>query len=364
MRPLRILMTVDAVGGVWRYAVTVGRALKDAGHLVVLAGLGPQPSVRQREEAEAVGIVDWLDQPLDWMVKTPDALAGVADAIAQAAKRHRVHVIQVNVPSQAAGIETDRPVVAVCHSCVATWWQAVKGTDVEPSWQWQAELTAKGLARADVVLAPSTGHADAVAEVYGEALRPRVIYNASAVAVAAQVAKLPTIFAAARWWDQGKNGGVLDEAARGIGWPVRMAGACAADNGEMFEPNYAKALGSLSADAVAAEMARASIFVAPSIYEPFGLAPLEAARAGCALVLSDIPVFRELWDGAASFFTPEDPADLARVANKIAADEELCVRLARAAQERSLDFLPGRQMAAMEALYGELVEAAAIRECA
>ena len=82
------------------------------------------------------------------------------------------------------------------------------------------------------------------------------------------------------------------------------------------------------------------------------------------LVLSDIPVFRELWDGAATFFTPEEPADLARVANEIAADEELCVRLARAAQERSLDFLPGRQMAAMEALYGELIEAAAIRECA
>ena len=43
------------------------------------------------------------------------------------------------------------------------------------------------------------------------------------------------------------------------------------------------------------------IFVSVSRYEPFGLAVLEAAHAGCALVLSDIPTFRELWQGAASF---------------------------------------------------------------
>ena len=36
-------------------------------------------------------------------------------------------------------------------------------------------------------------------------------------------------------------------------------------------------------------------------YEPFGLAVLEAAQAGMRLVLSDIPSFRELWDGAATF---------------------------------------------------------------
>ena len=44
----------------------------------------------------------------------------------------------------------------------------------------------------------------------------------------------------------------------------------------------------------------APIFVSVARYEPFGLSVLEAAQAGCALVLSDIPTFRELWDGAAA----------------------------------------------------------------
>jgi hypothetical protein len=43
--------------------------------------------------------------------------------------------------------------------------------------------------------------------------------------------------------------------------------------------------------------------VGPSV-EPFGLAVLEAAQAGCPLVLSDLPGFRELWDGAALFRRP------------------------------------------------------------
>jgi len=53
-------------------------------------------------------------------------------------------------------------------------------------------------------------------------------------------------------------------------------------------------------------MAGARVFASAARYEPFGLAVLEAAQAGCALVLSDIPSFRELWDGAAVFVAPGD----------------------------------------------------------
>ena len=54
---------------------------------------------------------------------------------------------------------------------------------------------------------------------------------------------------------------------------------------------------------------RATVYAAPSLYEPFGLAPLQAALHGCALVLSDIGSFRELWDGCAEFVPPGDDLD-------------------------------------------------------
>src|SRR6185503_5661257 len=47
-RPLTVLMTADAVGGVWPYAVGLCRSLPDT--TFVLATMGPRPSQAQRDE--------------------------------------------------------------------------------------------------------------------------------------------------------------------------------------------------------------------------------------------------------------------------------------------------------------------------
>ncbi|MDE5566473.1 MAG: glycosyltransferase, partial [Anaeroplasmataceae bacterium] len=48
-------------------------------------------------------------------------------------------------------------------------------------------------------------------------------------------------------------------------------------------------------------------FILPSFYEGFGLPPLEALFCGCKnLILSDIPVFREIYGEVANFFNPLD----------------------------------------------------------
>ena len=81
-RHRRILMTCDAVGGVWRYAVDLAGALKERGTDVVLAVLGPPPTLEQRREAQAVATLVDVDLPLDWMVDDPDALAAVPARLA------------------------------------------------------------------------------------------------------------------------------------------------------------------------------------------------------------------------------------------------------------------------------------------
>ena len=48
------------------------------------------------------------------------------------------------------------------------------------------------------------------------------------------------------------------------------------------------------------------MYLCTSLYEPFGLAPLEAALCGCAVVARDLPSLREVWgDSALYFSTPE-----------------------------------------------------------
>ena len=62
---------------------------------------------------------------------------------------------------------------------------------------------------------------------------------------------------------------------------------------------------------------------------------IEAAQAGAALVLSDIATFRELWDEAALFVPPDDPAAIATAANALLDDPARAIALGAAARHRA-----------------------------
>jgi glycosyltransferase involved in cell wall biosynthesis len=53
-------------------------------------------------------------------------------------------------------------------------------------------------------------------------------------------------------------------------------------------------------------------FVYPSIYEGFGLPPLEAMACGCPVAVSDIPAHREVCGETAMYFDPLSPEDISR----------------------------------------------------
>ena len=342
-RPRRVLMTLDAVGGVWRYSIDLARALEREGVECVLVGCGPEPTDTQRRECDALDSATllWTRLPLDWMVQEEAALGELGDVLLRLARDIDADLLHLNLPSQAADMADDIPLVVAAHSCVATWWAAVKGTPLPPSWHWQRQLTARGLARADAVMVPSRSHGDAVMRLYNLARAPDVVPNAAEPC--GTQAKERMILAAGRWWDEAKDAHTLDAAAAQTRWPVTVAGPLVGPSGVGTALHHAVSLESLPADAVRARMARAAIFVSTSVYEPFGLAVLEAAASGAALVLSDIPTFRELWGEAALFALPGDAAGFARLMNQLSEDDELREALAERARLRALDFLPARQ---------------------
>ena len=93
------------------------------------------------------------------------------------------------------------------------------------------------------------------------------------------------------------------------------------------------------------------IFVSSALYEPFGLAVLEAAQAGCALVLSDIPTFRELWDGAALFVSPHDDRALAAAIVRLLGDRSYRAERAEKAVERAARYTVEACVDATETAY-------------
>ena len=70
-------------------------------------------------------------------------------------------------------------------------------------------------------------------------------------------------------------------------------------------PPNVSLLGRLPPDRLQQAFAESAIYLCTSRYEPFGLAPLEAALCGCAVVARDLPSLREVWGEAALFFRDE-----------------------------------------------------------
>jgi len=348
-------MTVDGVGGIWRYGVDLARSLNERlGISCLLAGFGPRPA------AVPAGLeLVWTDAPLDWMASRAGGLAEVPELLDGLARRSGAELLHLNLPSQAAGLASGWPVVCVSHSCVPTWWRAVRGTALPDDWEWHQACNRQGLLRAQQVLAPSGSHLRAMLECYAPlpAHALRVVPNASALA-GRDAGKEPMILAAGRWWDEGKNGAVLDRAAARLDWPVLLAGATEGPSGQAMRPRHARGLGPLGQQALTGLMARAAIFAAPSLYEPFGLAVLEAARQHAALVLADIPSFRELWDGAAVFVPARDDRLWSQALAELAADPARRASLAREAAARAAAFTPAAQLDGVARAYGRAMAAA------
>ena len=342
-RPRRVLMTVDAVGGVWRYGVDLAAALNRAGIACLLVGCGPRCARAVAPELAATELV-WTDAPLDWMVEDAAALDGLAGTLAALARDWHADLLHLNLPSQAAGMPRDLPVLVVSHSCVPSWWEAVRGEPLDAAWAWHVRSNRLGLDRADCVLAPSASHAAALRRLYGPIEGLRVVHNATDEVERCDAGKQPFVLAAGRWWDEGKNAAILDQAAGQVSWPVRMAGSLNGPNGQHVRLAHASGLGDVPAPELLATMRRAAIFASPSRYEPFGLAVLEAAMNHAALVLSDIPTFRELWEGAALFANPGDADGFARAIGALANDAVLRVRLGAAAASIARRFTPARQL--------------------
>ena len=282
-----ILITLDAVGGVWQYAMDLGRTAAEAGLRPVFAGLGPDPSAAQRAEAAETGPLEWGAAPLDWMAPGPDALAPVAPWIDDLIRRHEIALLHLNLPSQAVGLRSRLPIVAACHSCLSTWFAVMREAPLPPALAWHRDLTAQGCRAADLVLAPSASHAGLMQDVYGLG-DIEVVFNTS------HSPERPWspgagIVAAGRWWDEGKNGALIDAAAGLAGLPVTMIGATSGPDGAAIRPEHAEAVGPRPYAETLARIAEAAIFVSPSRYEPFGLAALEAARASRPLVLCRHP---------------------------------------------------------------------------
>ena len=71
-----------------------------------------------------------------------------------------------------------------------------------------------------------------------------------------------------------------------------------------------KFLGRVSDEELINLYTNAEAFIYPSLYEGFGIPPLEAMALGCSVLASDIPVLHEVCNDAAIYFNPLDERNM------------------------------------------------------
>ncbi len=353
---MRILMTTDAVGGVWQYATDLAAALTPHGAQTVLAVLGPEPSPAQRAEAEAIRGLELVETglPLDWMCDSAAPVRAAGKAVAALAREKHVDLVHLNSPALGADTWFGLPVVAVNHGCLSTWWEAARSEPLAPNYRWHRALMRRGLTSADITVAPSAAYAATIARHYRLPDTPVVVHNGRRpLPLPPQSGEAPADFAftAGRLWDDVKNARTLDRAAALLTVPLRAAGSTRGPHGEEPSLEHLDRMGQIDTAELARTLAQRPIFVSAATFEPFGLAVLEAAAAGCPLVLSDIPTFRELWDGAARFVAPHDAAGFAETIEALRDDPLARRQLGQAARKRSAEYTPAAMAAGMARLY-------------
>jgi glycogen synthase len=353
---LRVLMTADAVGGVFTYCLELAGALGAAGVKVLLAVMGPHPGQAQRRLLDACPRLEWVhrEHPLEWMDRSEPNLGAAAMWLLSLERRFEPNVIHLNGYAPAA-LDWHAPVLMVAHSCNLAWWAAVYGERAPSRFDDYARRVQAGLEAAARVVAPTAAMLRTLERHYGTMPHAQVIHHGRSARGFRAAAKEPFVLTAGSLWDEGTNIAALGAAAPQLPWPVRAAGAkCVL--GETAVPTGAlELLGPLDERELADMMSRAAIFALPARYEPFGLSVLEAALSGCALVLGDIPSLRELWAGRALFAPPNDAEVLATVIARLIRDEPLRISLAAGARARATRFGTARMASRYVGAYRSLL---------
>jgi glycosyltransferase involved in cell wall biosynthesis len=322
--------------------------------------MGAPLSPDQRSATQAVPNITLHESAwrLEWMSAPWDDVRRSGEWLLDLEYETGADVVHLNGYAHAA-LPFRAPVVVVAHSCVMSWWEAVKREPAPATWDRYRREVMRGIHEADLVVAPSRAMLDAIVRHYGPLRNARVIPNGRDASLYRRGRKENFILTAGRVWDEAKNIAALERVADDLAWPVCVAGdeaspespaaAAAARNRKLLP------LGKLSQQALAGWYARADIYCMPALYEPFGLSALEAALSGCALVLGDIPSLREVWEDAACFIDPRDAVALRRQLTALIGSPSRRAQLARRAAHHAQRYTTGAMVQAYAAAYQQLI---------
>lgn len=351
-------MTTDTVGGVWEYSVELCKALEKYGVNVHLAAMGTWPTEDQQEEVGKLKnvLLYKSDYKLEWMQDPWQDVAQAGKWLNSIYHTIQPDIIHFNNYAH-LGKEWNCPTVTVFHSCVQTWWQAVKGTTAPSSWDKYLKVLKDSLNASNLVVGPTNAILEKAKESHNITSPTKVIYNGRDIEASPGHQKENIILCVGRIWDEAKNLKSLSGIAKKLPWPVYIIGDNKNPNtGDEIKIRNVNFLGELTQQQTEEWMRRARIFVSPTKYEPFGLAILEAAEAGCALVVSELDTLKEVWDDSALYFDPYNNQEIGQKILQLIEDEKALAYFSEKAGQRAANYSADNMASEYWKVYKELIK--------
>lgn len=361
---MRILLTTDPIGGVWTFTKELSAGLLRCGHSVALVSFGRALSKEQSAWCQSLtrlygGTFQCESScvPLEWMRHNQATYSNAEPLLMRIADSFGPDLLHTN-QFCFGRLPTAVPRIITAHSDVLSWTAACRPRhatppDMPPDWlrRYRA-LVQDGLDGADTVVAPTQWMLAALGEHFDLLSSTRVIPNGRTLTLPPQRAprQLQAV-SVGRLWDQAKNLSLLTTIDPPL--PILVAGEREHEHSAApTQLGQVTLLGSLTEAELLTLFCGSSIYLAPSVYEPFGLAPLEAALCGCAVVSNDLPSLREVWGEAALYFV--GPESLVALLLHLQSSPEALVRAQQAAHRRALHLSGSRMTEAYLDLYRAL----------
>lgn len=347
---MRILMTTDTIGGVWTYSRELVSGLLKAGCHVVLVSMGRLPSPEQQEWLNCVSSTHGsaftcvaTEHKLEWMRDNASCYHGSKSLLLDLIDKYCPDLVHSNQFCY-GGLRTTVPKIVVAHSDVLGWHDSCRGVAQASLCRspWMSRylgMVTAGLEGAAAVVTPTRWMLQSIEDNYGPLSATDVVPNGRAVP-ALHAARMLQAITAGRLWDEAKNIRMLEDVDSPM--PILIAGEAEMGGETSFASSRLKVMGQLSEAVLLQHMAESAIYIATSRYEPFGLAPVEAALSGCAIVANDIPSLREVWADAAVYF--HDAASLTDRLRELAQSPARLLKMAARAKKRATSEYSSRTM--------------------
>jgi glycogen(starch) synthase len=353
-------MGTEAVGNPWFLSLDLCRALEEHGIEVVLVVMGRKLSEEQRRAARQIASVTLEEHPLrvEWMDDPWDDVAKAAEVLLALERRDTPDIVHLHGYAHAA-LPFQAPVVISAHTDLLGWWEATRRDATPRAFDVYRERARLGLRAAAAVVSATRAEFSELTRRVGPCSNPKVIPIGCDTRLFAPDTKEELILSASRSWDGVRNLELLQTACDRLRWPVYAAADDTRPPATTPRPEApdsgVRSLGYLSRSGLAEWLGRAAVYALPGSIDPSGLSVMEAALAGCAMVLGETEPLREVWTDAALFVANDDPVDLTAALNRLSEEPELRHSLGERAHERARGFGMSSSARAYLALYEELL---------